>query len=83
MHKNMINLFHQFNQVFRNSTMYFSKLDMTGDFLLPSQLGDNPCGQETWFSTATPPPAGKDSQALMVYDLKVFALSIPSCGCQS
>ena len=63
MHKNMIHLFCQFNQVFRNSTLYFkyfSKVEMTGAFLLPSQLGDNPCGKETWFSTAIPPRLGED-----------------------
>lgn len=58
MHKNMIHLFCQFNQVFRNSTLYFkyfSKVEMAGAFLLPAQLGDNPRGKETWFSSTIPP----------------------------
>lgn len=59
----MIHLFCQFNQVFRNSTLYFkyfSKVEMTAAFLLPSQLGDNPRGMEIWFGTAVPPHRGED-----------------------
>lgn len=45
MHRNKIHLFCQFNWVFGNSTLYFkcfSEVEMTGAFLLPSPLGDNP-----------------------------------------
>jgi len=45
MHKNMVHLFCQFSQVFRNSTLYFkffSKVEMAGAFLLQPLLDDNP-----------------------------------------
>lgn len=80
MHKNMIHLFCQFNQVFRNSTLYFkyfSKVEVTGAFLLPSQLGDNPSGKETWSFLLV---RVRTSQGLMSCPTRNFGYGVHSLG---